>query len=61
MWTPQIIFCVATQCWLASATPMPDEQACHEHVRMKMIPAVLLTMPSSYIRAARCHNPDTPA
>jgi hypothetical protein len=57
MWTPQVIFCIAAYCWIASGAPMPTEEACITHANEVMVPGILAAPAVITILDARCQAP----
>jgi hypothetical protein len=57
MWIPEIIFCVAAQCWEAQAAPHDTQASCSAYMVETMAPTILAAVPNSRIRALRCAPP----
>jgi hypothetical protein len=61
MWTPEIIFCIATQCWLAQAQPLASKDLCEAFITAVMVPTITQTVPNALIHTTRCTYPGIPA
>jgi hypothetical protein len=62
MFIPEVIFCIATTCYLVSSPPQETEEACRERIALVMIPVLRQTVPSGIVRAVRClPAPEDPA
>jgi hypothetical protein len=60
MWIPQVVFCIATQCWLVQAQPVDTRDDCEDFIYAAMLPALSVRLPSeAVIRLARCHQTGT--
>jgi hypothetical protein len=60
MWTPEIIFCIATQCWLAQAPPQDTKDLCQDYLLTVLVPTLQLTAPEALILVVRCDPPGIP-
>jgi hypothetical protein len=54
MFTPQIIFCLAAQCYIGSGEPQPSLERCREHIEAAMIVRIRQAIPEARIRTMRC-------
>jgi hypothetical protein len=54
MFTPQIIFCLAAQCYIGSGEPQPSLERCREHIAAVMIVRIRQAVPEARIQAMRC-------
>jgi hypothetical protein len=59
MWIPEVVFCIATSCYLASAPPTDSEDACRAFVADYMVPVIIVTVPGATIHVAGCRRADT--
>lgn len=60
MWIPEVIFCVAMNCWAANAPPQDTKELCDEYIVTTMIPVILYTVPGVMIHSAGCKRDDIP-
>jgi hypothetical protein len=59
MWTPEVIFCLAAECWIAQAGPHDTKDLCLAHLVEEMVPTILYVDPTLdiYIKNLRCAPP----
>ena len=59
MWIPEVLFCLAAQCWVAQADPHDTKDLCLAYLVEEMVPTILYADPTVdiYIRNLRCAPP----